>query len=174
MPYIQDAVKRNRVEALCSALESGTYQQGKSALRTTRMTSADQFCCLGVACEIHIKMAAYEGYSGYGVPLITWGNERAEHPSVYQNDATHRQISSTVMPREVIEWYGFEPSHGPFSPETLTGDIKIAEVTWYDETQGFDIHYDSATGANDVGISFPRIAQAIREEYLTAPVTADE
>lgn len=36
---------------LVSALRSGTYTQGKQALRTTE----DKFCCLGVYCDLRVQ-----------------------------------------------------------------------------------------------------------------------
>ena len=64
-----------------AALRSGKYQQGKNWLR-----KGDQFCCLGVACEL----AVAEGIVSYGVvgDVAKYGNKYS------------------YLPREVQDWLG--------------------------------------------------------------------
>lgn len=42
-----------------AALRSGEYQQGRGRLRI-----GDKFCCLGVLCDLHSKIAGFEWDSG--------------------------------------------------------------------------------------------------------------
>ena len=53
-------MKKELIEQWIAALRSGEYQQGRE-----RLKDGDNFCCLGVACNIHPKAEAYELYLHY-------------------------------------------------------------------------------------------------------------
>jgi hypothetical protein len=77
-----------------AALRSGEYAQGYGHLRTD-----DEFCCLGVLCELHRK--ATDGNA--------WIDERYEG-------------AFEVLPRVVVEWAGLQDS----SPEICTTGYELA------------------------------------------------
>ncbi len=70
-----------------AALRSGKYKQGKNVLR-----SGDEFCCLGVLCDLHGE--TIDGHS--------WNNDR--------------YCSSTIaLPDQVREWAGVNSASGRLS-----------------------------------------------------------
>lgn len=71
-----------------AALRSGKYEQGRGVLRTAN----NQFCCLGVACDI----------SGVG----HWSDEREYYAG---DDAKY-----AVLPRPVMAWLGLRDTGGEF------------------------------------------------------------
>lgn len=74
------------------ALRSGEYKQGRGELRT----ADDEFCCLGVLCDIHSKVThdiewgedelgffAYDGSEGtLPLSVIEWAELPSENPIV--------------------------------------------------------------------------------------------
>ena len=72
-----------------AALRSGKYKQGKHRLRS----DADEFCCLGVLCDIS--------------PAARWNGTRAVGDSGGIEDA-----SIIDLPRSVQHWAGL-PTTGP-------------------------------------------------------------
>lgn len=81
---------------LVEALRSGDYKQGQGLLRPRE----DQFCCLGVACDI----------SGLG----EWQKSYVGSVYVYVT-ATG---SGLVLPKEVMEWLGWATNEGYIDEET--------------------------------------------------------
>lgn len=65
-----------------AALRSGEYRQGRGALR-----SGDEYCCLGVACDLYSKETG-----------VSWESE-AETTFVYLGQ-------NAVLPQEVKNWLG--------------------------------------------------------------------
>ena len=53
-------MKKELIEQWIAALRSGEYQQGRE-----RLKDGDNFCCLGVACDIHPNAKPYELYLHY-------------------------------------------------------------------------------------------------------------
>ena len=51
-------------EEWIEALESGEYKQGRNKLRT-ETTNGNEFCCLGVACEVMEKNGVHTDYEKY-------------------------------------------------------------------------------------------------------------
>lgn len=74
------------------ALRSGTYKQGRHALRRAN----DTYCCLGVLCDLHAKEtgARWKGpnWSGHYI----YGEEE----------------ESGGLPKEVMEWAGLPTDNG--------------------------------------------------------------
>jgi len=58
-------------ELWLAALRSGEYKQGRQRLRTD-----DEFCCLGVLCDLAVKAGAVDGFDdgGWYLPddVATW------------------------------------------------------------------------------------------------------
>lgn len=81
--------------ALVEALESGKYQQYRSALRHV----VDGYCCLGVACDI---------YDATEVDGTGWSSRDNE-----DNDPEVRYLGeSAYLPMSVMEWFGFRDHAG--------------------------------------------------------------
>lgn len=76
-------------KAWVAALRSGKYKQGRGHLKTT----AELYCCLGVACDVAIQA---------GLPLVVGHGER-----LISFDA-----ESTVLPTAVQTWLGLQTSDG--------------------------------------------------------------
>lgn len=79
-----------------AALRSKKYTQGKDCL-----AQHDQFCCLGVLCELAIEN---------GVPLV-----KTEGSS----GLTHYDGSSTYLPLSVKKWIGLKTNRGHFGKSSL-------------------------------------------------------
>lgn len=75
-------------DKLSAALTSGEYGQAKLALRT-----ADDYCCLGVLCDLYRKEVD---------PTAEWCG------GVFLGEAN-------VLPREVQEWAGMRSDNGGFA-----------------------------------------------------------
>lgn len=73
------------------ALRSGRYKQGKGHLRTK-----DEYCCLGVACELYI--------------------EAGGHLSVQEDDGGvyHYDYEHALLPGTVREWLGLDQRDGSY------------------------------------------------------------
>lgn len=59
------------------ALRSGRYQQGKKFLRYTSVGYGDQYCCLGVLCEIS-GLAKWQAGPGEEPFMADFGNEKSD------------------------------------------------------------------------------------------------
>jgi hypothetical protein len=76
-------------EAWVKALRSGEYQQGKEALRIE-----DQYCCLGVLCDIHRKQEQLSNQEDW---------------KLVENGFTYIYNGSReTLPRIVTKWAGLE------------------------------------------------------------------
>lgn len=80
-------------ELWLKALRSGEYKQAKNYLRRN-----DQFCCLGVLCDLHAK-------AGLGF----WDNDGG-----YLHE-------DKVLPRTIQEWAGLNTSEPEAEGRTLSG-----------------------------------------------------
>lgn len=76
------------------ALRSGEYQQGKH-----RLKSVNNFCCLGVLCDIHSKQSE----------------------NVFDNADAYMENTST-LPQQVIDWAGLKSP----SPNVINTNITLA------------------------------------------------
>lgn len=88
---LADPVHRQRVEKWVEALESGEYLQGHGELR-----HLNEFCCLGVACDVAIK-------DGLDLRVTRSGGSY-----IYNN-------SSGYLPEAVVEYYGLQCNDPYFS-----------------------------------------------------------
>lgn len=86
-----DTIAERRA-ALVSALRSGKYKQGRSFLRL-----ADDYCCLGVACDVAGE--SWIAVAGDEVFAVS------THQMIYLN-------STTYMTESVREYYGFVSERG--------------------------------------------------------------
>lgn len=82
-----------------TALRSGEYVQGTGGLRST----GDEFCCLGVLCDLAAKVGVAE-----------W--EQDSYRLLYDMDGT-----SAILPESVQKWAGVS-SHGDYGDGYLASD----------------------------------------------------
>ena len=118
MTYTREEQQKHRAE-LVEALRSGRYEQARKVLR-----DGNRFCCLGVACDIS-GLDEWEEYDGY----------------LYLN-------SKEVMPREVMDYYGFFEKNGKHKVSYTYRKIGS----------------DSLSFLNDRWTSFEEIANIIERE----------
>ena len=111
-----------------SALRSGTYRQGQGKLRL-----ADNFCCLGVLCEISAKGDWYQGkYLG----------------------------EKNFLPKEVLNWSELR-EHSPKVPAPV-GDIRYREwMATHGEQVTITAGKVDLAALNDMGFTFREIAEMI-------------
>lgn len=85
------------IRAWVEDLRSGQYKQGKNVLR-----HGDAYCCMGVACETHKRLAnlPYEWVDGDDVGDLAYARE------------------DQVLPDPVVDWLGV----GSIDPELDTED----------------------------------------------------
>lgn len=60
------------------ALRSGKYKQGKGCLR-----AGDEYCCLGVLCDLH-RVEFKQDWAHYSLVILTYLTETAKLPRVVQ------------------------------------------------------------------------------------------
>jgi len=127
------------------ALRSGEYRQGRYALRT----SNNEFCCLGVLCDLYSREVggewAYEVYTSTLCSLF-----------VAKHDEEGSDTSTGQLPGSVMEWAGLEeynPSVNVARPllSSLSHELKA------------ELHTTLAE-LNDEGESFSRIADIIQDQ----------
>lgn len=125
-----------RIRLWVDALRSGDYKQGDGQLRARR-TAGDEFCCLGVLCELAIKD---------GVTVTVDRREGTDY-FLYEGQAG-------LLPREVIDWAGFDPD----------GDLEGDLDGFYDVALGVA---GTAAELNDNGEPFANIADVIAHAFLS-------
>ena len=91
-PYLGAAMKSEIKQAWLNALRSGDYQQGRKYLR-----QCDQYCCLGVLCDLYSKAAGLE-----------WEPLEGNADQV-QSMLNHE----TTLPFKVQEWAGIPGKPNP-------------------------------------------------------------
>jgi hypothetical protein len=91
---------KERRQALITALRSGDYKQGRERLRNLD----NEFCCLGVACDIYHK-ATGEG---------EWENESGLRPTKFKVNTFGSRYE---LPDAVRIYYGFTTESGHFKFE---------------------------------------------------------
>lgn len=115
-----------------AALRSGDYKQGRRQLRN----GANEFCCLGVLCNLHAQAH----------PTIAAAQKEL---SLYMG--FHGELAPAVL-----KWSGISTPYGRFDTAnklTIPDDIR-------------DIVYNgSLSAANDIGIEFRDIATFIELNY---------
>lgn len=99
IPSLLDLTEEQKVHVSqwISALRSGKYKQGAGALRNSK----DEFCCLGVACDIA------------EIPDKTWGDlgEEVGEPYRYFQIGAKAGMMS-LCHEEVREYFGFSDPRG--------------------------------------------------------------
>lgn len=93
-------MKREIAELWTTALRSGQYVQGRGRLRTPN----DEFCCLGVLCDIA---------GSYGVG--EWHLNEHGQPAFLSTDDEF-SLGTTVLPPSVVRWAGMNSHNGTYMP----------------------------------------------------------
>lgn len=125
-----------------AALRSGEYEQGVQLLR-----QGDQFCCLGVLCDLHRKAHQKEGEDD---TVNIW------FPTIYPEMDNAPCFSycygnTTLLPDVVIDWCGLE-SCDPHVQRIVSSED-------YDVTENGTLSL-----FNDKGATFDQIADIIEEQ----------
>jgi len=100
-----DTTKLNshRIGLLVEALRSGDYTQGKGQLRNPGVDGEpDEFCCLGVACDVYRKHAKKGKWEGKGFL----------HPD--EDDS-----SRMTPPYSVMRWFGLLDMDGDVNTDPV-------------------------------------------------------
>ena len=142
---------------LCEALRSGYYNQATSFLRVR-----DDFCCLGVACDLVFKQRP-----GFG----KWMGDPAKMAAVKHGHGRvagpERSLTDIyALPNWACEFYGFQESKGTFSvrpTEECDPAVEkvLADIGVWDRVCG-DVY--SLAEINDQGGTFEQIADVIEAE----------
>lgn len=122
-----------------AALRSGKYRQGAGVLR-----EGDQFCCLGVACDLS-RIGKWKSKGG-----STW------------YEVSDPDFSDDTLPHAVADFYGMQDTIGSFNPDDLPDEMvnTIREkVKVSDHGRQFTL-----TNLNDYGFDFQFIADLIEAE----------
>jgi hypothetical protein len=80
-------MKKDIKKRWLKALRSGEFKQGSGALRTT----SDEFCCLGVLCELAVQDGVVESTPSHGRDYLYGKGMHTAYP-----------------PPEVLEWAGLD------------------------------------------------------------------
>jgi hypothetical protein len=128
-------MKADILERVIAALESGDYEQGKSALH-----QGGRWCCLGVMCDLAVEdgVVTVEYTEAVpGVPIAHYGEGR----------------DWAYLPEKVVIWAGLE----------YTGE-RVSEALEDNEGRGRlgEAPEDTLAAYNDLGAPFTEIAQTMR------------
>lgn len=85
------------------ALRSGEYEQGFSALRTN-----DEFCCLGVLCDLAVKHGVIPQPS-----IISFSKE---------NYCYGEEQNASFLPNEVVKWAGLPDANPKIYSDEFAGE----------------------------------------------------
>lgn len=92
-------MKEDKMKLLVAALRSGEYMQGRDTLRY-----GDNFCCLGVACEVYRKET---------------GEGKWEKDEDYTPFRVGEERQTADLPLAVRDWFGFSLRNPQTEEETL-------------------------------------------------------
>ena len=94
----------DNVKKWIEALRSGKYGQTKGKLRNYE---ENEFCCLGVACDVFAKETG-QGYWSAG--------------GVFHINGDYYESNDNVLPKTVMEWLGLRNPSGTFNEYTPRGN----------------------------------------------------
>lgn len=118
-----------------AALRSGEYRQGQGTLRSPD----DEFCCLGVLCDLAVK-------AGIEVPVSRSNAYDYDLEDVRENEGNYLyDDEDNFLPIVVREWAGIG-----------SADPRLGNEGTYGDRQ-------TASALNDTGYSFHDIAQLIEQ-----------
>jgi hypothetical protein len=120
-----------------SALRSGDYAQGAGVLHRQIKNGPDEFCCLGVLCEISVAHGVIDRED----PME--GCNRFQYVTRYGDTNEH------YLPRAVGDWAGLD-------------DLNPFLV--HDETRDSLANFNDNPNEDDDGLTFEEIADMIDEQ----------
>lgn len=127
-------------EKWIAALESGEYEQGQQCLNDN-----NKFCCLGVLSDLYIKETGLAQWKIKGISrkiFATIGQTIDEH----------------YLPKVVAEWAGLPSWYNVADTKHHAVELPVpVDAPEKDNC-------DTLALANDQGLTFPQIAQIIREQ----------
>lgn len=144
-------VNKNNVKLWIDALRSGNYEQGQMVL-----SGDNQYCCLGVACEVFNK------HNPDQLRIEVKNKDNVFTKSLASTVKCYNDRYQT-LPETVIGWLGLHSSNPDVS-------IRLPK----DETQDEDITIVSLAELNDdYGLSFSQIADIIEQYFINnaGPIT---
>lgn len=139
-----NTVNKELVKKWVEALRSGKYKQGRKALRNKN----DEFCCLGVLCDISKKDLG-----------IDW--EPEENGEFEAFEAYVMEKNGGVLPDRVWEYIGREATD--YKVQISITNPKLPDFIAKNYPSG-DLYL--ATLNDTYGLSFEQIADIIEEEFL--------
>jgi hypothetical protein len=107
-------INTENVRAWVDALRSGAYQQGRLALRTPD----DEFCCLGVACDVS-GLGEWEPSEGLYTDLRYV--IRDEHDEVVTR-------AGAYLPGPVRDWLGIESDNPKLGVEQVNSAVNANDM----------------------------------------------
>lgn len=142
-------------------LRSGGYKQGRSRLRLN-----DEFCCLGVLCDLAVDRNVIDAPASEWVnaPVLNDDGHVVLVPAAeyrYTSKARWGHYSLTQLPRAVQAWAGTPTDNNLYSEARCDGPC--------DHT----LHTDRLMVLNDTGTSFADIADLIESEWIEPLPTPD-
>lgn len=140
---------KERIEKWIDALRSGDYQQTKEVLHDSK-----GYCCLGVACEIYRQETERGDWKEDQNAGDSHDALRFVIPDEDESTLIARGNSYTIIP-EVRDWFGLPEANPDLlfpREDRIEGDSEFYE--------------ESAASANDEGMSFSDIADAIERTFL--------
>lgn len=139
-------VKAERLKLWTAALRSGEYAQAKGYLKTD-----DGYCCLGVACEVAIEN---------GLDIETDDDLGYKSKTTYTGESYYE---NSVMPREVMDWYGLEEVN-PFVVYEVT-EGEVDEETGQ-EFEGEELRSELSELNDSYGYDFDQLADIIDDQLV--------
>lgn len=128
------------------ALESGRYKQGRRSLRGRAF---NEWCCLGVACDLIIQHNL--------LPGAKWTRASVDGGRCFATDG--KSMSEALPPASFLPVM-FDIPPGALQHMDFVTTASIFRVEPNDYTR-----HDTLYHANDAGVPFTQIAQIIREQF---------
>jgi hypothetical protein len=119
--YTAEETATNR-KAWTDALRSGDYAQGQTYLR-----AGDNYCCLGVACDVAIK-------GGLKLKAEVLGHE---DPEDEQSAIWGYGGAETLLPFAVQHWLGLGDPGGPLTEPVEQGDHAFSALWRLNDIAGY-------------------------------------
>lgn len=147
-------------EEWMTALESGEFLQGQSALHYQVMDGPVKMCCLGVVSHLMAPKC--------GVEVIMFGDSWR-----YDNQGGY-------LPGKVLRYLGIPEENAVKKDDdvwsitvTMDQDMAIARNAWLGDTMYYAGDKIDVAKLNDQGVSFVEIATYLRREFLNSEETVN-
>jgi hypothetical protein len=144
-------VNQDAIRQWVNALESGEYKQGRGRLTRIDERGNLSHCCLGVACEVFREQFNVTTDDHLGVRTYLWRDgDNSESQALVDQHQTR-----VLLPGVIADHLGVSWAYG----DDFSTDVIVA-IGPDDQS--------TLSGLNDGrGYTFPMIAQALRDNFLT-------